>query len=248
MDIRRVATPEFLTFIAKHPDLAPDAAAILKKLPTDQCGVLLTRLSKESPLYFEKAVKHMGSSCPEETLSLLVRSTSGKTVSNRQILAVVDEFRRIGDKSRTAADMFEVIARSQMATGINRINAGLMKYSKVVEGQYNSIHGIDGIGVALDGRPVLMEFTIDGSKNLAKTEQLSGVWCMDKWNRLIDSNPNLKDELIEAGMNPEYWKKITADEALKWPRKLIAPDPRCLNETNRLASGLDANDLILLGN
>ena len=145
----------------------------------------------------------------------LARSIDGKTVSNKQILSVVNDFKSIGDNSRTAAEVFEVIARNQLATGINRINTGLMKYSRVVEGQYNAIHGIDGIGVALDGRPVLMEFTIDGSKNLAKTEQLSGAWCAKKWNLLIDANPGLKDELIEAGMKPEHWRKITADEALK---------------------------------
>ena len=247
-ELRRVATPEFLSFVAKNPEFASDAAAVLKKFPSEQCGVLLTRLSKESPMYCQKAVKHMAGSCSEETVSLLARSIDGKTVSNKQILSVVNDFKSIGDNSRTAAEVFEVIARNQLATGINRINTGLMKYSRVVEGQYNAIHGIDGIGVALDGRPVLMEFTIDGSKNLAKTEQLSGAWCAKKWNLLIDANPGLKDELIEAGMKPEHWRKITADEALKWPRKLIAPDPRCLNETNRLASGLDANDLILLGN
>jgi hypothetical protein len=246
-EIRRFATSDFFEFIAKFPHLAPDAANILSKLPTDQCGLLLLKLSIESPRHFQKAVKHMSSSFSEETLFLLVRSTSDKTVSNKQILAVIDEFRRIGDNGGTAGDMFELIARIQMTVGNNRIKAGLMKHTKIFEGQYNSIHGIDGIGVTPDGLPVLMEFTIDGSKNLKKTDQLSGTWCMTRWNKLVDENPNLGGELIKNGMDPSYWKKITADEALKWPRKLIAADPRCLNETNRLAVGLDANDLILLG-
>ncbi|MDA9934885.1 hypothetical protein N9B88_03855 [Rubripirellula sp.] len=246
-EIRVVATPDFFTFISKYPDLAPDAAGILQKLPSLECGRLLSKLSKESPRYSQQAVKHIASSFPEQTLGLLARCTSGRTVSNKQILAVIDEFRKIGDNGATAGDMFELIARSQMSFGTNSIRAGLKKGSRIIEGQYDSVHGIDGIGVALDGRPVLMEYTIDGSKNLKKTDQLSGTWCMTRWNKLVDENPKLGSELIKNGMDPSHWKKITADEALKWPRKLIAPDPRCLNETNRLAVGLDANDLILIG-
>ncbi len=157
----------------------------------------------------------MSSSFSEETLFLLARSTSDKTVSNKQILAIIDEFRRIGDNGGTAGDMSELIARIQMTVGNNRIKAELMKHTKIFEAQYNSINGIDGIGVTPDGLSVLMEFTIDGSKNLKKTDQLSGAWCMTRWNKLVYENPKLGGELIKNGMDPSHWKTFTADEALK---------------------------------
>jgi hypothetical protein len=245
--IRRVVSGELISLANHNPNLIESLFKLSIKYPNPNCGKLLTILRTDSPKYFDKAVIELTDNFSDEALNLFFRTLDQKPVSSKQIETVVDAFRNTDDGGQLAGQMFEAMSRRKLPAGNMRQKTGLQRYSNVFDGQWNGVNGIDGIGIGIDGRPVIFEFTIDKSKNLAKTKQLSPEWCADRWNKLVAAKPELEAQLIASGMERSCWKSLTPIEAGKLKRFLIASDAACLNEANRLASRLGPNDLLVLG-
>lgn len=239
-----------LKFLSQQPDLIESTMRVAEKCPITRLGTTLETIARESPKDFEKAISHLGTAgFKGEQAGFFFKAVGGKPTSQKQIGEVVDAFRNSGvGGGNLAGEMFEVMARQQLAQGTMRIKAGCKPFCRVVSGQHNAIHGIDGISIAVDGKPILFEFTIDANKNLQKTGQLSPEWCKTRWNLLHAKRPEVLDELVKAGMDPKYAKAWSLTEAKEVPKKLVASTQACLTDANRIAVGLKPEDLFLLGN
>ena len=76
-----------------------------------------------------------------------------------------------------------------LSGGSNRPVSGLREGSEVVAAQFNGVHGIDCVGAAVDGKPVIFEFSMDSAKALREMTdgvQLSPQWTAAKWNRAME--------------------------------------------------------------
>ena len=55
-----------------------------------------------------------------------------------------------------------------------------------MDGQFNAIHGIDKIGISPDGKPILIEMSLN--KNFGKNLTLDGVKCLPSGVQPIGRN------------------------------------------------------------
>jgi hypothetical protein len=144
------------------------------------------------------------------------------------------------------------VARAQLSGGALKSRSGLKEGSRVLVGKHDSKHGIDGIGVGPDGKPVIFEFSMYDKKALGLDTdglvQLSPEWVADRWSKLVAvATPARLDELRAAGIDPKWLKPVAADDAGSWARKLVVAHDSALTDTNRLAAKLGPGDLMILG-
>ena len=119
----------------------------------------------------------------------------------------------------------------------------------VVPGQFNGVHGIDGVGAAADGRPVIFEFSMDRAKALGQTvdgHQLSPSWTSARWNKAMD-DPKLVENFRKVGVAEEYLVKVDPTVTKSWPRKLVVAHDSALTDANRMAAEIGPQDLFVLG-
>ena len=219
--------------------------AVAKVHPIENMGARLSRLVVECPEYGDDVLKFLSKVDSEAEGAWILRALSGREVNTKDINLALNACSK-ATSPNAAGELFEVIARQQSVIGVNRAKLGLKRGSHVLDGKYNRKHGLDGIGVAEDGRPVIMEFTINGKKSLENTGQLSPTSTASGWNKFIEDPARLK-QVRELGVREEFLKPVSADTAASFGRKLVAPTDDCLTEANRLAAGLEMDDLVVLG-
>ena len=235
-----------MRLLSREPQMLDSAFAAAKRVNHPDFGRCANLLVNQKPECARQVFAAIAGEMDGDAVTLLLRSLSGRTVSEKQLLSAIDACRG-GAGIGTAADVFEVIARQQLAAGAMKGRLPLKQGSGVIDGRYNAIHGIDGIGVDASGVPVIFEFTIDKRKNLAATGQLSHDWNLSRWNRMIKNRPEVIEELKQLGVADRFIGVVDSATVKQMHRKLIANTDNCLSESNRLAVGLKAEDLLVLG-
>ena len=236
-----------LAVLSSKPSICEPAWNIVVRTDLRDLGprvkVLAQELGEKAPRVF----KAIDTQCDNDATVALFKGLSGRQLSRRQVEEIADAFRKTDLDSVARGEAFECVARAQLSHGVQKSQSGLRDGSRVICGKYNEVNGIDGIGVAADGRPVIFEFTMDRQKDLASTKQLSPDWTTDRWNRLLQEKTSIKDELKQAGIDDRWLRQVTAEDARSWPRKLVAANESAINEANRLAAEIKMDDLFVLG-
>lgn len=242
---RHLSDPAFVRFIEENPNLAEQAVDIAARFPIRNIGQRLDDLAVQSAGSARQILEVLPR-LPESEAMAFLRGIDGRELSNHQIAPLVKSLSE-STNPNVAADAFELLARRQFETGAMRVRAGLKPGSTVIDGRFDRIHGIDGIGVGNDGRPIIFEFTIDRAKRLSRTGELSPQWTAERWNRLVAAQPDKIQELVRDGMDPAYVRPLASEEAGSLSRKLVGHTDQVLTDTNRLYAGLSMDDLIVLG-
>lgn len=131
----------------------------------------------------------------------------GKTYSSDSIQGILNKSKDLHIPEAYRGNLLELVGSKVLASGRKFENLSLKKGTKLVDGQFNAIHGIDKIGISPDGKPILIEMSLN--KHFGKNLTLDGVqmspqWCAANWQKFVSKHPDKVDELIANGMSPKY--------------------------------------------
>lgn len=237
-----------LDFVLENPQYANAAIKTLKSFPSGYTLNTLKDFSSSSK-GLELCDNLLSELRPNE-IEAVVRMMAGNTYSSKTLQRIIDKSKHL--PSETKGEFFEIVGAKILANGRRFENVEFKKGSKLIDGKFdNNNHGIDKIGVSPNGEPVLLELSINKSlyKKHPKPFQMSPEWCADRWNKLLEANPQKINELIEMGMNPKYNKNLSYADftAGAIQRKIVLPKDGPIVNSEILKAGLDPlNDIVRL--
>jgi hypothetical protein len=240
-----------LRLLSKNPDICEPALRLVTRpgLRLRDWAPRIEKLSRELGDRAPSVLRALGTSISGDDAVLFMRGIAGRALSRKNINKVADALENSGLNSREMGEAWECISRAQLSKGANKATSGLREGGEVVSGQYNKVHGIDGVGAAEDGRPVIFEFSMYRQKALGETAdgvQLSPSWTAKRWNLAMD-DPTLVAEFRRVGVDQKYLQKMDVNVTATWPRKLVVVHDSALTDANRMAAGLGPQDLFVLG-
>ena len=249
---RGTLDPALLRLMSDRPELCEVAWALATKAPIQKIGPRLVFLAQELGASAPRVLGKLASAMPEQEWQLLMRALNGKNMSRDQVMELVDALRKLDVAPTQQGELFELSARQLLSGGMHKANSGLKPGSKIISGKHNAIHGIDGIGTAANGAPVIFEFSMYPLKKLNTDAdglaQLSPKWVVSRWNELISGASRERlEELAQLGIDPKWLRQVSEQDVAEWVRKFVAADESALSAANRMAAGLGPDDLILLG-
>ncbi len=242
---------DLIRAMMRRPDAAESIMNIAKQSQLGGTGPRLLRLCDELGDKADRILPAVSKGFSTSEQVTLLKGVGGRMLSRSEVEEVttaLSALQRSGLDSVAVGEVFETIGRSQLSRGALKAKLGLKEGAEVVVGKHNGVNGIDGIGAAADGRPVIIEFTMDRVKDLSKQRppQLSPEWTAARWNLLMESEDSRRS-LATAGIDPKWLREVTTSETAIWSRKLVAAHESALGEANRLAAELGPDDLLLLG-
>ncbi len=243
---------DLLRFLSKNGVAREGAWALALKAKVREPGARLAQLAADLGTEAPAAMGRMAALMDTQDCAVLMRGLSQRMLSRPQVEQIVAGLKRAEISPTAQGEVFESVARAQLSGGALKSRSGLKDGSRVLVGKHNSKHGIDGIGVGPDGKPVIFEFSMYDKKALGPDTdglvQLSPEWVADRWSKLVAvATPARLDELRAAGIDPKWLKPVAADDAGSWARKLVVAHDSALTDTNRLAAKLGPGDLMILG-
>ena len=238
-----------LRLMSKRPDICEPAWNLATKLRLRDMAPRLAKLSDELGERALSVMKALATNVTEDEAVLFMRGLSGRTLGRRQVEDVVRALENSGLNHLEVGEAWECISRAQLSKGAKKAVSGLRDGGEVVKGQHNKVHGIDGVGAAEDGRPVIFEFSMYHRKKLEDTadgHQLSASWIAERWN-LAMGDPARIAEFRRVGVHEKYLRKVDAADTAAWLRKFVPAHESALTDSNRIAAGLGPQDLFVLG-
>lgn len=246
-----VLDEELLKVMSANPELAESALQLAMKAAVRKPGARIAMMIKDLGPGAPTTLAKLVASLTDEEATILMKAWN-RLLSGSDWTKLAAALERADLPPRVKGEIFESLTRFQLSKGALRSKSGLKQGGKVIAGQYNGVHGIDGIGAAEDGSPVIYEISMFKDKALTADAnglvQLSPTWVADRWNKLIENaTPQQLDELKAIGIDPKWLRKVTPEEADRWIRKLVAAHQSALTDANRFAAQLGPDDLLLLG-
>lgn len=246
-----VIDPWLIRFLSSNPAICDGAWELAMKAGVRNSGPRIAQLAADLGEGAGPMLSKLASTLSARDSAMLLRGLSGRMLSRNQVISIVDGLQLLAD-TRTKGEVFEAVTRAQLSRGALKAGSGLKEGGEVIVGKYDSIRGIDGIGVGPNGRPVIFEISMDRMKALSPDEsgltQLSPAWTADRWNKMMQALPaDRRADLKRIGVDDEWLRTVTPDEARTWTRKLVAAHESALTDANRLAAELGSDDLLLLG-
>ncbi len=247
-----VCDTTLLKFLSSNPAARDGAWSLALKAAVRDAGPRLERLTAGLGDSAGSIMGKLATTLDGREAALLMRGLGGRMLSREQVLDVVSGFRRLEVSPGIQGELFESVARAQLSRGALKNMSGLKDGGVVIVGKYNQIHGLDGIGAATDGKPVIFEFSMYESKVLQADAngmvQLSPGWVADRWSKLVTgATPEQLSDLRRVGIDRAWIRPITGEEAAKWSRKLVVAHESALTDLNRRNAQLGGDDLLLLG-
>ena len=208
--------PDFIDVICRNPSYIK----IVNKYPA-HCAKGLTRTLKAVPgkptvdmldnvhsiKGKDRMVMDLLPSLNPNEIRQINNAIGGKTYSSDSIQEIFNKSKDLHIPEVYRGNLFELVGSKVLASGRKVENLSLKKGSTLMDGQFNSIHGIDKIGISPDGKPILIEMSLN--KDFGRNLRLDGVqmspqWCAANWQKFVSKHPDKVDELIANGMNPKY--------------------------------------------
>ena len=247
-----VLDADLLRLMSRAPTVREGAWALALKAKVREPGARLTQLAADLGTEAPTAMGRMAALMDTQDCAVLMRGLSPRMLSRSQVEQIVAGLKRAELSPTAQGEVFESVARAQLSGGALKARSGLKEGSRVIVGKHNSKHGIDGIGVGPDGKPVIFEFSMYDKKALGPDTdglvQLSPEWVADRWSKMVAAaTPARLDELRAMGVDPKWLNPVAAADAGSWARKLVVAHDSALTDTNRLAAKLGPDDLMVLG-
>jgi hypothetical protein len=244
--------PQFIRMMSRAPAVRDAVWDIALKVPAKGTGQVLASLVDDLGPRAPSVLSRISTQLSSEEAAVLIRGLTPRLLSQDRVQELKKVFQRVDMASIDQGELFEAVARAQISGGALKAKNGLKEGARVVKGQHNSRHGIDGIGAGPEGRPVIFEFSMYERKVLDADAngltQLSPEWVADRWNKMIAAAPAGRiEELNRLGIDEQWLKPTSAKEVLTWSRKLVVADESALTDANRLAAKLGPDDLLVLG-
>jgi hypothetical protein len=257
--IDTISSTRALKYIKNYPDNTEHLYKVLTKFHGQQTIELfeaLNRLPSSSADHIIQTLATLttekGSIISEAHLINLHRILHGKTYNSKHIDELIQAFRG-NIHNKALGDLAEEMAISAIngKRFPNKHLLDLKPNSKVIKGQYDSVHGIDLIGIDRNGRPVILEVTtgkdfsqmVDGAGRV----EMSPEWVLNRWE-LFTKQPNNVEQLKIMGIDEKYLPPniLSIDDVKNsFNRKVIAPRSASINRIQKSGmSGL--NDIIRL--
>lgn len=242
---------DLIRAMSRRPAAAESIMSIALQSQLSGTGPRLLRLCDELGDKADRVLPAISKGFSTSEQVTLVKGLGGRMLSRSEVEEVttaLSALQRGGLDSVASGEVYETISRIQLSRGALKAKSGLKEGGEVIVGKHNGVNGIDGIGAAADGRPVIFEFTMDRVKDFRKQSppQLSPKWTAERWNLLMESE-EFKRALAGAGVDSKWLRKVSETEARAWSRKLVAAHESALSGSNRLAAELGPDDLLLLG-
>ena len=238
-----------LRSMSRHPELCEDAWNLATKLGIRNVGPRVEQISADLGERAPELLRVLSTTVAEDDAVLYMRGVAGRTLSQKQMVKTANAIEKSGLSTRDMGEAWECVSRAQLSAGVCKLKSGLREGGEVVKAQFNGVHGIDGVGAAADGRPVIFEFSMYRAKVLNDTAdgfQLSPGWTSAKWNEAMKVE-SLVAAFRRVGVDPRYLRDVSAAEAGTWSRKFVPAHESALKDSNRLRAGIGPDDLFVLG-
>jgi len=239
-----VGDPQYLKFIEKYFVYIEALYRVAKQVPGKQTVQLFEKLvdmrgGDQVIGVLKDWGTYMGAGKYEDLIHLK-RLLDGKTYSPEAVVNVINGFKKAAGEGVISlshwGDFLEDMAKTAIDSG--RMQVGIKKGSTLIRGQHTGRTGIDLIGVAEDGRPLILEvggwknFADKGLRDASGMVEMSPAWVADRWNKIFNiADPNELEKVIqkfrEMGIPPRYLPpNIVTPEMVKtgFIRKVVVPD------------------------